>query len=112
MDIVLSEVSKVFRAGRQAVPALAPVSLTVEVGGFVCIIGPSGCGKSTLLRLVADQLAPTTGTVLLEHRSSPQTSEVWWGPCWPKTRSDGGDRGAHLPQTRLRTSFPSPTGIS
>lgn len=62
---MLSEVSKVFGAGARALLALAPISLTIETGSFVGIIGPSGCGKSTLLRLVADQIVPSSGTVLL-----------------------------------------------
>lgn len=66
MNIVLSEVSKVFGTGARALPALAPLSLTIETGSLVGIIGPSGCGKSTLLRLVADQIVPSTGTILLD----------------------------------------------
>jgi NitT/TauT family transport system ATP-binding protein len=57
-------VSKVFNEGRpDRVVALSEVDLTVQRGQFVSLIGPSGCGKSTLLRLVADLVAPTTGSV-------------------------------------------------
>ncbi len=66
MKVVLDHVSKTFRNGNGDLAALAPITLAVDSGGFVCVIGPSGCGKSTLLRLLADQIAPTTGQVLLD----------------------------------------------
>ncbi|HEV8174838.1 MAG TPA: ABC transporter ATP-binding protein, partial [Actinoplanes sp.] len=57
-------VTKVFNPGRpDQVRALSNVDLTVAEGQFVTLIGPSGCGKSTLLRLIADLIAPTTGTI-------------------------------------------------
>lgn len=48
-----------------ALPALGPISLSIEAGEFVCIVGPSGCGKSTLLRAVAALITPTRGEVLM-----------------------------------------------
>ncbi len=68
MNLSLEGVSKVFTDTSPPLPALAPVTLKVRSGEFVCLIGPSGCGKSTLLRLIGDQLAPTTGRVTLETR--------------------------------------------
>ena len=43
--------------------ALEPVSLTIQPGEFVTLLGPSGCGKSTLLKMVANLLAPSSGTI-------------------------------------------------
>jgi ABC-type nitrate/sulfonate/bicarbonate transport system ATPase subunit len=60
----VEHVSKVFfGSGRDAVWALADVSLAVAAGSFTCLIGPSGCGKSTLLRIVGQLEQPSTGTV-------------------------------------------------
>ena len=55
--------------GRPALPALAPVTLSVARGEFVTILGPSGCGKSTLLRLAAGLDAPSAGAIRLEGRT-------------------------------------------
>ena len=64
--ILLTDVHKIYRAGKVEVPALAGLSLTVERGEFVAVVGPSGCGKSTLLNLVAGLDRPTRGTILVD----------------------------------------------
>jgi NitT/TauT family transport system ATP-binding protein len=61
--VTLTDVSKVYRAGRSSLLALDKVSLQARDGEFVCIIGASGCGKSTLLSLVAGLDQPTSGTL-------------------------------------------------
>lgn len=66
MKLSLHEVSKTFNGRGATLAALGPLSLEIASGEFVCFIGPSGCGKSTLLRLIADQLTPTTGEILLD----------------------------------------------
>ncbi len=44
-------------------PALGPISFSIEAGQFVCLVGPSGCGKSTLVRLLAGLQSATSGLV-------------------------------------------------
>lgn len=59
-------------------PALAPTSLSVRRGEFLCLIGPSGCGKSTLLNLFGGLLRPTGGTVLANNNPvlGPRPDEI------------------------------------
>jgi NitT/TauT family transport system ATP-binding protein len=59
----LDQVAKRYGKGRASVAALGPISLTVDVGEFVCVVGVSGCGKSTLLSLIAKLDKPTSGSV-------------------------------------------------
>ena len=47
------------------VPALGPVSFTVEEGEFLTLLGPSGCGKTTTLHVIAGLLEPDDGRLLM-----------------------------------------------
>jgi NitT/TauT family transport system ATP-binding protein len=67
--VACRNVSMRFITERRTVTALDDVSFSVESGGFMSLLGPSGCGKSTLLRLVADLLAPTSGTITVLGRT-------------------------------------------
>lgn len=64
--IELQSVSKTFRRGHEAVPAVSGVDLRIEDREVVAIIGPSGCGKSTLLNMIAGLYAPSAGRVLYD----------------------------------------------
>ena len=62
----LEEVSKVYVAGGQEVPALENVSFDIYAGEFVALVGRSGCGKSTLLHLAGAMDLPTSGRVWIQ----------------------------------------------
>jgi ABC-type nitrate/sulfonate/bicarbonate transport system ATPase subunit len=64
--LLVQDVSKVYRNGRQSVAALASIDLTVAEGEFVTVIGPSGCGKSTLFTIVAGIEQPSAGVVAID----------------------------------------------
>jgi NitT/TauT family transport system ATP-binding protein len=70
--VELHGVGKTFSVRRGSVVAVEDVDLRVGRGEFVSLIGPSGCGKSTLLRVIADLLAPTTGTVTVNGKTARQ----------------------------------------
>lgn len=46
---------------------LKEVSVSIAAGEFVCLVGPNGAGKTTLARLIAGELAPTEGRILLNE---------------------------------------------
>jgi len=64
--IQISQVSKTFSVGDNAVVALDDINLQIQHGEFICLLGPSGCGKSTLLNAIAGFAPPTTGTITVE----------------------------------------------
>ena len=63
MAVSCRGVSVRFFTDRRSVTALKGVDLDVAAGEFMSLLGPSGCGKSTFLRVVADLIAPTSGSV-------------------------------------------------
>ena len=50
-------------------PVLKEISLSLSAGKLIGIVGPNGGGKSTLLKLMAKQLEPTQGEVLLKDKA-------------------------------------------
>jgi len=50
------------------------IDLIVPRGKITAVMGPSGSGKTTLLRLIAAQLPPDTGTVLLNDENIHELS--------------------------------------
>src|SRR5713101_2676643 len=73
--IDLIRVTKMYRAGRNAFPALREVSLTIYRNEFVAIVGPSGSGKSTILNLLTGIDRPTTGLVTVDGWKLSQMGE-------------------------------------
>ena len=59
----LTEIEKVYTRGKQKVPVLSGLSLSIERGEFLALMGPSGSGKSTLLNLLGGLDKPTSGRI-------------------------------------------------
>jgi len=62
MDVVVARnLSKTYRAGAVAVPAVREASFAIGGGSLVAFVGPSGSGKSTLLNMVGCLDHPSAG---------------------------------------------------
>jgi len=67
VKISLQAVEKRYASPRgEDVTALAPVTLDIASGEFVCLVGPSGCGKTTLINLMAGFEKSSAGTVSID----------------------------------------------
>jgi len=66
--IVIEHVSRTY--GKEPMPAVDDVSLTVEQGTFVTLVGPSGCGKTTLLKMINRLVEPTAGRIWVNGEDS------------------------------------------
>lgn len=62
------DVTKTFQEGKQAVPVLNGVSLTLHQSEIVTLEGPSGSGKTTLLSILGCILTPSSGQVLIDQQ--------------------------------------------
>ena len=71
--IELKEVTKEYSKG---IAALNGVNLKVEQGEFVFIVGDSGSGKSTLIHLIMKELAPTSGTIIVNGQNLKSYSRI------------------------------------
>jgi putative ABC transport system ATP-binding protein len=61
--VALENVSKTYRLGEVAVPALTDISLAVRRQRLTMIVGPSGSGKTTLLNLIGCIDHPSQGRI-------------------------------------------------
>lgn len=73
--IQLKCVSKTYRVGKQTLPVLKNISLTINSGEVVAITGASGSGKSTLLHIIGGLDRPTTGEVIVDGLNIAKLSD-------------------------------------
>src|SRR5881394_3113323 len=72
-SLELNEVTHRFGKGEIG---LDGISFSITRGELVCVMGASGAGKSTLMRVLAGQLQPTSGDVLLNGQSLYRNLDV------------------------------------
>lgn len=63
----VTNISKTYGSGENAVHALKSVNLTAAQGEFLAILGTSGSGKSTLLNLIGGLDTPTEGSIKIRN---------------------------------------------
>ncbi|AMK79131.1 MULTISPECIES: ATP-binding cassette domain-containing protein [Methylomonas] len=63
--VILDSVRKTF--SHSVKPALEGVSAVLKPGQITGLVGPDGAGKTTLIRLMAGLLAPTSGSISVDH---------------------------------------------
>ena len=73
--IVVYNIHKSYLMGKEAVPALRGVSLTIMPGEFVCLMGPSGSGKTTLLNIVGGLDEPSRGHLMIDNHNLVSMNE-------------------------------------
>ncbi|WP_374950374.1 ABC transporter ATP-binding protein [Mucilaginibacter sp.] len=74
--IEIQSVGKTFNTGKpNQVTALNNVSLNIQAGEFVVIVGTNGSGKTTLLNLIAGNLLPDSGKVIIEGNDATRLRE-------------------------------------
>lgn len=74
MDVVISNLSKIWGSAGSAVAALDQVSHVFGSQRFSCILGPSGCGKSTLIQIIGGLESATSGQIRIHDPAKPDTS--------------------------------------
>lgn len=63
--IHLNEIKKSYIMGKQELPVLKGISLSVLRNEYIALMGPSGSGKSTLMNILGCLDSPTSGTYIL-----------------------------------------------
>ena len=66
---------KSYELGRETLPVLRSLNLTINAGEIVAIMGPSGAGKTTLLNCISAIDVPDAGVVAVDGRTIDYASE-------------------------------------
>ena len=66
--IALNNIGVTFNAGDVLeTTALQNIKLTINAGEFITVIGSNGAGKSTLLNVLAGDITPSSGAVIIDN---------------------------------------------
>jgi putative ABC transport system ATP-binding protein len=68
-DIIsLHEIKKSYYLGKQELPVLKGINLTIKLNEYVALMGPSGSGKSTLMNILGCLDTATSGKYILNGK--------------------------------------------
>lgn len=83
-QIELQHVTKYYTNEKRRFAAIDDLSLEIKQGEFVFIIGSSGAGKTTLLRLIANQILPDRGQILVNDMDITKLKS-WRRPAYRRS---------------------------
>ncbi len=72
--VELNNIGKSYKKGKDLVPVLAGLNLTIKRGDFLALMGPSGSGKTTLLNILGGLDSPTSGELMIDGQRIDQFS--------------------------------------
>ena len=75
MILKLENVYKSYTQGKEPVPVLKDICLTVEEGEYIAIMGPSGSGKTTLMNVLGCLDVPSSGEYELDGKAIGKLSD-------------------------------------
>lgn len=83
--LTLKDVSKDYYIGKERIPILKDINLTISQGEFIAIVGPSGCGKTTLLNLISGLDSVSDGTMEFDGERIEKNRDKQWS-AWRKCK--------------------------
>lgn len=75
MVFELKSIYKDYIQGKEAVPVLKDISISVDDGEYVAIMGPSGSGKSTLMNIIGCLDKQTKGSFIFDQTDIMECSD-------------------------------------
>ena len=75
MVFELKSIYKDYMQGKEAVPVLKDISISVDDGEYVAIMGPSGSGKSTLMNIIGCLDKQTKGSFIFDQTDIMECSD-------------------------------------
>ena len=74
--IKVTDLSKMFKEGKETLAALKKINFSITAGEFVCIVGPSGSGKSTLMNIIGLLDTPTHGSIVINNETVKPNTKI------------------------------------
>lgn len=75
MIVELSKICKSYSRGKEPVPVLFDIDMSIPKGDYIAIMGPSGSGKTTLMNIIGYLDVPSSGSYRLAGRDYTSGSD-------------------------------------